>query len=208
MQCPKCNEYAPDNNYKCPHCGEILLPDKDPADFRFKSSKRSGFNPNLVVLLIIVVGVAALIYAAFFKSKDKDQQSGPNMNAAISTSQSTGDITTGYVVNTENPGQEINIEEFVRQGKTTIFDFYSDYCGPCRRFSPLLKKLDNKRDDILVFKVDINRPNTRGIDWASPVARQYKLNVVPYFMIYDTSGNLSHKGKAAYDEVVRLLQNK
>jgi thiol-disulfide isomerase/thioredoxin len=114
----------------------------------------------------------------------------------------------GYVINNKNPGQEIEILQFIQQKKTTIFDFYSEYCGPCRRISPLLQQLDKRRDDILVYKVDINRPNIQEIDWGSPVARQYNIHSVPYFLIYGPSGNLTHKGRKAYDEINRLIKGK
>ena len=204
MKCPYCNEYAPDNNYKCPHCGEVLQPDINPADFRAKPAARRRINPNILILLIIVIGVGVLIYAAFFKGK------GPNksgVNSAISTTTS-GATSVGYVINEENPGQEIDIQRFVQPNKTTIFDFYSEYCEPCKRISPMLKRLDSRREDIIIHQVDINRPGIRESDWGSPVARQYKLRSVPYFMIYDSSGNLTHRGHEAYEEVMRLIKGK
>ena len=204
MKCPHCNEYAPDNNYKCPHCGEVLQPDITPADFCAKPAKRLRINPNILILLIIMVGVAVLIYAAFFKGKGPNKSS---VNPAISTTTS-GAPSVGYVINEENPGQEIDIQRFVQPNKTTIFDFYSEYCGPCKRISPMLKRLDSRREDIIIHQVDINRPGIREIDWGSPVARQYKLRSVPYFMIYDSSGNLTHRGHEAYEEVMRLIKGK
>jgi len=205
MKCPHCNEYAPDNNYKCPHCGEVLQPDITPADFRTQPTKRHRINPNILILLIIVVGVAVLIYAGFFKRKGPNKS---NVNPAISTSTSGGALSVGYVVNKENPGQEIDIQRFIQSNKTTIFDFYSEYCGPCQRISPMLKRLDSRREDIIVHKVDINRPGIRGIDWGSPVARQYNLHSVPYFIIYDPSGKLTHQGQEAYTEVMRLIRSR
>jgi thiol-disulfide isomerase/thioredoxin len=205
MKCPHCNENAPDNNYKCPYCGKVLQPDITPASFLKPPVKRHRINPTVVILLIIVIGVVVLIYAAFFKGKDQNKR---NVNTAFSTTPSRGEVSVGYVVNSKNPGQEVDIQRFVQANKTTIFDFYSDYCGPCQRISPLLKRLDSRREDIIVHKVDINRSGIKGIDWGSPVARQYNIHAVPYFMIYDSSGNLSHKGKEAYGEVMRLLQGK
>ena len=78
---------------------------------------------------------------------------------------------------------------------------------PCRRISPLLKKLDEKRSDIVVVKVDINRKDVQGhIDWQSPVARQYKLQSIPHFMIFSPDGKLEAEGEAAYTKVMNLLQ--
>jgi thiol-disulfide isomerase/thioredoxin len=203
MKCPNCNEYAPDNNYKCPHCGEILQPDITPADFRPKPAKRLRINPNILILLIIV-GVAVLIYAAFFKGKGANRG---EVNPVISTT-AGGAPSVGYVINKKNPGQEIDIKDFLQPNKITIFDFYSEYCGPCQRISPKLKILDSRREDIIVHKVDINRPGIQGIDWRSPLARQYNLRSLPYFMIYDPSGNLTHRGQEAYEEVMRLIRGR
>jgi thiol-disulfide isomerase/thioredoxin len=247
MNCPHCNMDAPDNNYRCPHCGEVLRPNTEPADFIKQPGKKSGINANIVVLTIIVLGLAVLIYTAFFKGKGKNPQEERTVSSAVSTvtrgetasaetgsdevtnakptrDEPTGDETTGveaaggeiaspeavsvgHVINADNPGQEIDIKGFIQTGQTTIFDFYSEYCPPCRRISPLLKQLDSQRQDIVVHKVDINRPGVRGIDWASPVTRQYNLSSVPHFKIYDSSGELKSEGQEAYSEIMRLLQS-
>jgi thiol-disulfide isomerase/thioredoxin len=203
MKCPHCYEYAPDNNYKCPHCGKVLQPDITPAHFRAKPAKRRSINPNILILLIIVVGVAVLLYAAFFKGKGPHNS---DVNFAMSTTTSKAAASVGFVVNKENPGQEVDIQSFVQSSKTTIFDFYSEYCGPCQRISPLLMRLDSRREDIIIHKVDINRPGIQRIDWGSPVAVQYNIRSVPYFIIYDPFGNLTHRGQEAYQEVMRLLK--
>src|SRR6266567_3169201 len=65
-------------------------------------------------------------------------------------------------------GEEVKLTDYLVPGKTVIFDFFSDYCGPCVQFSPQLEALHKKRDDIVVVIVDINRPGTKGIDWRSP----------------------------------------
>ena len=272
MKCPHCNNEAPDTNYRCPNCGSVLKPDLDPSDFHKKTVKRPASFTNILVLAIIVVGLAVLVYAAFFRttgtggstpavSPDMNRQeasrSEPGRNAGQPGNQTqqqpaqpdsafddpffkdteeekkddikpkipTPEIPTpktstpasgavtgiefspGQVINSANPGEEINIDYYVQEGKTTIFDFYSDYCPPCRKISPLLERLDRKRDDIVVLKVDINRPGRSGIDWGSPVVRQYKVKFVPFFMIYDPSGNRTHEGREAFYEVGKLLSS-
>jgi thiol-disulfide isomerase/thioredoxin len=108
-------------------------------------------------------------------------------------------------INAFNPGAEFDVESYLQKGKINIVDFYSDYCPPCRQISPLLKKLDMQRPDLVVLPVDINRKGIKGIDFFSPLAQQYKIDAVPHFQIYDTEGNLSKEGQEAYVEVVMLL---
>jgi thiol-disulfide isomerase/thioredoxin len=272
MKCPQCNNEAPDTNYHCPHCGNVLKPDLDPSDFHKKTVRRPASNTNILVLAIVIVGLAVLFYAAFFRktgSIDSRQEVSPDVNQQqtsrfeperddsqpgnqtqqqpvqpdkvfedpffkdteeekkddIKPKNSLPEISTpktstpadarvkgiefspGVVINSANPGEEINIEYYVQKGKTTIFDFYSDYCGPCRKISPLLERLDKKRDDIVVLRVDINRPGMSGIDWRSPLISQYRIKFVPFFLIYDPSGHRTHEGKEASYEVGKLLSS-
>jgi thiol-disulfide isomerase/thioredoxin len=108
-------------------------------------------------------------------------------------------------INAFDPGNEFAIEPYIQKGKITIVDFFSDYCPPCRQISPLLRRLDKQRPDLVVLAVDINRKGVKGIDFYSPLARQYQLNAVPHFKIFDTEGNLASEGQQAYGEVIRLL---
>ncbi len=103
-------------------------------------------------------------------------------------------------------GQPVEIMDYIPKGQTTIVDFYSQYCPPCMRISPYLDQLDANRDDITVIRVDINRPGKRGIDWASPVARQYNLRSIPHFQIYDGDRKLVAEGQKAYEQVIAYLQ--
>ncbi|MBI2299950.1 MAG: thioredoxin family protein [Armatimonadetes bacterium] len=60
-------------------------------------------------------------------------------------------------------GEKVKLEEHLTQGKTVVFDFSSSFCPPCREFAPRLEALDDKRDDLVVVTVDINRPDRQGV---------------------------------------------
>jgi thioredoxin 1 len=109
-------------------------------------------------------------------------------------------------VNQGNPGQNVEIKSVLRQGRTTVVDFYSRYCPPCMRLSPLLEQLGQKRSDLQIVKLDINRPGVAGIDWGSPLARQFSLQSIPHFKIYDGNGRLLKEGDPAFKQVVAWLK--
>lgn len=185
MNCKHCNMFTPDGSYKCVNCGKVLGESVDHDQFQERIYKKKSTNKTAILLVIIVITLAILGYLIIQKE------------TGLSKSQLPGSF---------QPGQEIDIEKLVVSGKTTIIDFYSDYCPPCRKISPLLKKLDDKRDDIVVIKLDINRPGTKGvIDWKSPLARQYKLHGIPHFIIFDASGSRTHEGRPAGDRIMQLL---
>jgi hypothetical protein len=73
--------------------------------------------------------------------------------------------------------------------------------------APALEKLHRTRDDIVVVKVDINRPGIRGIDWKSPVAQQYKLNSIPHFKVYGPDGKLMAEDRPPQSMARRLVMS-
>jgi thiol-disulfide isomerase/thioredoxin len=94
-------------------------------------------------------------------------------------------------------GEEVKISDYLVPGKITIFDFTSQYCPPCRSIAPYVEKLHLTRDDIAVVSVDINRPGVKGIDWESPVARQYEMHSIPHFKVFGPDGKLIAEGDKA-----------
>ncbi len=181
MICPHCHQFTPDNSFKCIHCGAVS--NKQGGDaavegYPLARIEKRFFKPWMLLPLALLVVLAYL----FFTHQNKIQ-----------------------AINAFNPGAEFNVEAYVQKGKINIVDFYSDYCPPCRRISPLLKKLDQQRPDLVVLAVDINRKQVKGIDFFSPLARQYKLNAVPHFRIYDSEGSLVQEGQEAYVEIIRML---
>lgn len=87
-------------------------------------------------------------------------------------------------------GESIELGDFLVPGKTVIFDFMSPYCPPCKMYEEPLRSLHSERSDIVVVKVNINRPGVKGIDWESPVALQYAMGSIPRFKIFGPDGKL------------------
>ena len=235
MNCSNCGMYVPENNYRCPHCNTVAKTGLNPSDFKRQAARRSAFNPNVLFMALLMIGVAILAFIMISRGGGTSDDSLSNTNAAFDRTNNermtaggstenngndnygdtgdsdidgtVGELDLGYIVNRQNPGEMMQISEFIQGDQITIFDFYSDYCGPCRRISPWLKQLDKKRDDIVVFKVNINRPSVRGIDWKSPLAQQYNLRSIPHFKIYNSDGELDVEGKQASIRVEQLLRS-
>jgi thiol-disulfide isomerase/thioredoxin len=108
--------------------------------------------------------------------------------------------------NRGSAGQALEVKSLAVKGKTTLIDFHSPFCPPCVKLAPLLAKLAAKRPDLAVKKVNINRPEVNGIDWHSPLAEQYLIRSVPYFMIFSPDGKLRSEGHEAFKTVKRWLQ--
>jgi thiol-disulfide isomerase/thioredoxin len=114
----------------------------------------------------------------------------------------------GEAVNHASPGQKVDLKSVLTPGRTNIVDFFSKYCPPCMRISPKLEELGKTRNDLRIVKLDINRPDIKGIDWGSPLAQQYGLQSIPHFKIFDPKGNLLKEGDPAFDQVLTWLKEK
>lgn len=105
------------------------------------------------------------------------------------------------------PGEEYDYKLLAQPGKYTIVDFYSDDCGPCLRISPMLDELALAQPRVAIARLDIDRPGTRGIDWRSPLARQYSLRSIPHFKILSPSCALIAEGDAAFDLIASWIDS-
>ena len=103
-------------------------------------------------------------------------------------------------------GEPVELASHAVPGEITVFDFTSQYCPPCRQLAPWLDRLHKEREGVKVVKVDINRPDVRGIDWRSPTARQFGLKSIPHFKVYDAEGKLMAEGQPAQVMVYGWLQ--
>jgi hypothetical protein len=69
-----------------------------------------------------------------------------------------------------------------------------------------MEKLAERRPDLAICKVNINRPNVKGIYWRSPLAQQHQIRQVPYFMIFSPQGKLVAQGRDAVEQVQGWLR--
>jgi thioredoxin len=137
-------------------------------------------------------------------------QSGNAQTETPADAQSESAAATPSVEKPEKPrviGQGAVVDLFAERdpARTTVFDFTSEYCGPCRMFAPYLDKLHEMRPDITVVKVDINRPGVRGIDFGSPTAAPFRIPSIPHFKVMEADGTMIAEGEPARQLVVKWI---
>lgn len=73
-------------------------------------------------------------------------------------------------------------------GKVTLFDFYADWCAPCRKVDAHVYELLQRRGDIAYRKLNM-------VSWDSPLTRHYLAGVptLPYVVVFKPDGT---KGRA------------
>lgn len=94
-------------------------------------------------------------------------------------------------------GRTVDIAALARPGKVTVVDFSSDYCAPCVELAMFLIQASKSHPErYAIRRVNINRPGFNGIDYQSPVSRQYAVKDLPFMVIFDNKVKVA-EGEAA-----------
>jgi len=96
-------------------------------------------------------------------------------------------------------GREVTLEDHLVPGKLVVFDFFAEWCAPCRYVTPLLERLAEQHPDRLALRtIDV-------IDWSSPVARQHGLSAIPHLVLFGPDGTRLAEGDA--ERVLAVLDS-
>ena len=70
-------------------------------------------------------------------------------------------------------------------GKVTLFDFYADWCAPCRKIDRHVYTMLQSRDDLALRKLNV-------VSWETPLAKRHLANVpsLPYVVVYGRDGKI------------------
>ncbi|MBN1586094.1 MAG: thioredoxin family protein [Candidatus Omnitrophica bacterium] len=96
-------------------------------------------------------------------------------------------------------GESINLTSHLVSGGITVFDFYADWCGPCKSLGPVLEKYVQSTPDVFLRKINIK-------EWGSPVAEKYGIRSVPSIWIYGRKGQVVAQGINGMGSVQQALQ--
>ena len=69
-----------------------------------------------------------------------------------------------------------SISEVLSSEKIVVLDFWAEWCGPCRAYSPIISQFANDNPDIIVGKVNV--------DEASDVSAKYGIRSIPTTIIF------------------------
>ncbi len=67
-------------------------------------------------------------------------------------------------------------EEAIKSNTNVIIQFSADWCGPCKRMTPVLDKFSEARSDVDSFKVDVGNDNE--------LAMQYEVKSIPMLAFF------------------------
>jgi len=90
--------------------------------------------------------------------------------------------------------------ELINSNKPVLIDFYADWCGPCKVFSPIIAEVkDELGDNVRVVKIDVDKNES--------LSRKLKVMSIPTVMIFQNGKTIySGQGVHTKDDLVNKLK--
>ena len=102
-------------------------------------------NKILIVISLIIFIIGMIILSNYLKSMDKTGVENTDSNMEEENKIEIQKVTSA---NFE--------EEVLNSDKTVLIDFYADWCGPCKAYSPILEAFAAENEDIKVVKINVD----------------------------------------------------
>lgn len=95
-------------------------------------------------------------------------------------------------------GEPVDLAALAVKGKYTIYDFYADWCPPCRAMDVELRQIASRHANVAVRKIDI-------VDWTTPVVAQHGVEDLPHLVLFGPDGSRMAEGDDVYPLLSRLF---
>ncbi len=68
-----------------------------------------------------------------------------------------------------------NLDRIVRSNDVVLIDFYAEWCGPCKKMTPILNKIADENKGIKLLKIDAEKSDN--------IASVFKVEEIPTYVI-------------------------
>ena len=80
-----------------------------------------------------------------------------------------------------------------------LIDFYADWCGPCKMFSPIIESVAEENEDIKVVKIDV--------DNAQDLAIKYQVMSIPTIVVIKNGQEVNRNvGVVSKSQIVEMVK--
>lgn len=92
-----------------------------------------------------------------------------------------------------------NFKQTVKDNSLIVVDFYATWCNPCRMLKPIMERVEDKREDVKFFAVDISANED--------IAKEYRIFSVPTLVAFKDGKVLdSLVGLNSYDTILDFIE--
>ena len=140
-------------------------------------------NKTLIVIATVLFVVGMIILSIYLNNRNKVE---------ISKEEESGmEIMKVTSANFE--------EEVLNSDKTVLIDFYADWCGPCKAYSPIVESVAAENEDIKVVKINV--------DNAQDIAIKYQVMSIPTTVVIKDGKEINRAvGMMSKSDLVEMVK--
>lgn len=97
-----------------------------------------------------------------------------------------------------------SVEEYNQNkgnGSISVFDFYADWCGPCKVIEPHLERLNEEYENVNVYKINI--------DENPELAKEHNVRSIPTIKFYNEDASLEKQslGSISFKNLQEMVES-
>lgn len=153
---------------------------------------------KLLIIILVIVFAGLLIVSNIFLQKEESKKINKNGNNIVE------DNSTKLNTEVKNMSQnvlEITSENFQKEvlesDKKVLIDFYADWCGPCKKLSPIIEEVAGEESNVKFVKLNI--------DLAEDIAIEYQVMSIPTLVVMENGKEISRNVGLLDKEEIRSL---
>ena len=149
------------------------------------------------VIVLFLILILCIIGISYFLNKETEKRFGSSNTVINQDEEVVTDNVESKVIAVTN---ETFKNEVLDSNQKVVIDFYADWCGPCKVFSPIFEKVSQELEDVKFVRVNV--------DEESELANKYMAYSIPYIVVIENGEVVnSHTGLVDEEALKQLIKN-
>ena len=149
------------------------------------------------VIVLFLILILCIIGISYFLNKETEKRFGSSNTVINQDEEVVTDNVESKVIAVTN---ETFKNEVLDTNQKVVIDFYADWCGPCKVFSPIFEKVSQELEDVKFVRVNV--------DEEPELANKYMAYSIPYIVVIENGEVVnSHTGLVDEEALKQLIKN-
>ena len=110
----------------------------------------------------------------------------------------TGKLVCGRTHHLEKTRSTADFDAIIRENKKVVVDFYAEWCGPCKKLSPVIDALSKEMNDVVFLKINV--------DQHEGLSNKFGISGIPTLILFKDGQKVGQTGAKTKDQLKSYIQ--